>query len=115
MTKDIKKRVNEETKAVTFDTKIKVVAALETPDNQIDFNFIELKPNANINSGSKYTFQFTQYREVIPRLKKGYVGKIDPIVKFDAVFVNQGKKCVMAAVTKLQSGSIDLYWAGSKV
>jgi hypothetical protein len=33
MTKDIKKRVNEETKAVTFDTKIKVVAALETPDN----------------------------------------------------------------------------------
>jgi hypothetical protein len=59
MTKDVKKK-EEGDDAVNKSEKFKVIVAFETPDNQIDFNFIEIEalPSLNNTEGSKYTYNF---------------------------------------------------------
>lgn len=87
MTKDVKKKEEEEEEEQDGETKsenYKVIVAFETPDNQIDFNFVKIEPLPSLNNtqGSKYTYNFIQYREVT-----SYQKDFDPIVKFEAVFI----------------------------
>lgn len=81
-----------------------IIVALETDDNQIDFNqlFIDQKPPS-----SDFSYTFKQFREVVPRKSK-----FDPITKFSCV-LNEDEYSY--AVTLRQSGKVDLYYNMQRV
>ena len=72
--------------------------ALETPDNQLDFNKLYLY---NFNDDN-FSYKWNQYREIVPRKTVPN----DPIVKSRYVF----SKGFMFCVSLRSSGKFDLYW-----
>ena len=81
-----------------------VMVALETLDNQIDFNVLTLLNKA---VGEDFEYEFTQYREVVPRNDR-----FDPVSKF---LYSVNKWGYMTAITLRESGKADIYYNGSKI
>ena len=81
-----------------IDEKYKLVA-LETPDNQLDFNKLFVN---DITDDNRYAYKFEQYREIIPRKSIGN----DRIVKNRFVF----SKGFNYTLSMRASGKFDLYW-----
>lgn len=106
---------------VRYDVKTKVLVALETKDQQIDFNIIKLHSNHGHDAhhhghghGGPHTYELVQLREIIPRKK--YQSGSDPIVQFKAVFTAHGPHhSELVAVVRRRSGAFDLYYSGQKV
>lgn len=81
-----------------YFSKNHIIVATETNDNQIDFSSLIVK-----NVGKQdFTFQFNQYREVVPR-----DARLDPITKFSYV-INEDN--VFYGLALRSSGHVDIYW-----
>mmetsp|Transcript_33875 Transcript_33875/g.24916 ORF Transcript_33875/g.24916 Transcript_33875/m.24916 type:complete len:102 (+) Transcript_33875:618-923(+) len=58
-----------------------VIVAVETKDNQLSFNSLQILNKPSINSDEKLQFQFSEEKEFLPRQRDG-VWTSDPIVGF---------------------------------
>jgi hypothetical protein len=81
-----------------------VLVPLETLDNQIDFNILEILQRP---PGEDFDYSFKQFREVVPRNDR-----FDPITKFVSVF---DKWNDLFAVALRESSKVDFYYNGQRV
>jgi hypothetical protein len=81
--------------------------ALETEDNQIDFNMLEVKSKPGNPQGEPFSFEFRQFREVVPRNVMN-----DPIKKLSVCF---NDKNAGYAVGLRKSGNADFYFTMARV
>ena len=81
-----------------------MLVPLETLDNQIDFNILDIiqKP-----PGDDFDYQFKQFREVVPRNDR-----FDPVTKFVSAF---DKWNDLFAVALRESSKVDFYFNGQRV
>jgi len=70
------KKTTDDHGHVHYSSKDKIMVALETKDQQIDYNFLEISQGSSLN-GQAVTYNLVQMREIIPR--KHYVDGTDPI------------------------------------
>jgi hypothetical protein len=74
-----------------------VIVALETTDNQIDFNVLRIE-----GQGANFSFAFQQCSDVVPRDVK-----LDPVVDLHSIWDD---KETHFAITLRKSGAFDIYW-----
>lgn len=84
-----------------------VLAAVETMDNQLDFNAIHV---TNRPPAEDFDYELRQYRENVPRDVT-----VDPIQKFKTVFTEMGGREFNFSGTVRRSGAFDIYFNGFKV
>lgn len=90
-------------------TSKSVMIALETVDNQIDFNLIHLKTQPGVEN-ELFGFEFHQMREVV-----GRDTKLDDVTKLQICFsLNQGN-IESFAIALRKSGNCDFYYQLAKV
>lgn len=81
-----------------------LLVPLETLDNQIDFNILDL---INKPPGDDFEYQFKQFREVVPRNDR-----FDPVTKFINVFDKWNDEF---SVALRESSKVDFYYNGTRV
>lgn len=81
-----------------------MLVPLETLDNQIDFNVLELTQKP---PGEDFDYQFKQFREVVPRNDR-----FDPVTKFVSVF---DKWNDLFSIALRESSKVDFYYNGTRV
>jgi hypothetical protein len=81
-----------------------MIVAIETFDNQLDFNILVLKEKP---SASGFSYELRQLREIEAR-----EDKFDPIQK--AVILVDKEQMVIAQTLR-QSGKVDFYYTGNRV
>lgn len=81
-----------------------LIVPLETLDNQIDFNTLEID---NRPPGDDFSYRFVQLREVVSR-----DDKFDPVTK---ISIAADKYNDFFAVTLRKSSKVDFYYNGKRV
>lgn len=77
---------------------------METLDNQIDFNMLKINNKA---IGDDFDYEFTQYREVVPRNDR-----FDPVTKFSYSVNKWGD---LAALALRESSKLDIYYNCARI
>jgi hypothetical protein len=82
-----------------------MLVPMETLDNQIDFNTLELlkKP-----PGEDFEYSFKQFREVVPRNDR-----FDPVTRFSCVIDKWND--LFAVALRGESSKVDFYFNGQRV
>lgn len=81
-----------------------LLIALETLDNQIDFNLLDITKKP---PGDDFDYHFNQFREVVPRNDR-----FDPVTRFAYAFDHWGD---LFAIASRESSKIDFYYNGQRI
>lgn len=81
-----------------------LLVPLETLDNQIDFNTLDI---LKMPPKEELEYEFKQYREVVPRNDR-----FDPVTRFVSVFDKWGD---LFAICLRESSKTDFYYNGQRV